>query len=117
MVVRVSVDDSEDNYHKGYKKLTVNHSPLQNYTYLDDHIQYTYSSKVVTWGFPQAPMTMAECIIILNRLQIIGDRFLCGSGVVVLESGGPSACPVFVLSALKSLNRSQKTCIYINLLI
>ena len=57
-------------------------------------------------------MTMAECIIILNRLQIIGDRFLCGSGVVGLESGGPSACPVFVLSALKSLSRSQNTFVH-----
>ena len=89
--------------------LTVNHSHLQNYTHPDYHIQYTNTSKVVTWGFLQAPMTMAECVIILNRLQIIGERFLCGSGVVGLESGGPSACPVFVLSALKSLGRSKNT--------
>ena len=44
MVVRVSVDDSEDNYHKGCQ----NNSPVQDYNYPDDHIQYTYSAKVVT---------------------------------------------------------------------
>ena len=34
---------------------------------------------IITWGFLDAPMTIAECMIILKRLHTIGGISLCGS--------------------------------------
>ena len=63
---------------------------------------------IITWGFLDAPMIMAECKIILKRLHTIGGMSLWGSAWVGLEAGSPRAWPVFVLSFLEIhyLNRS-----------
>lgn len=57
--------------------------------------------RIITCGYLDAPMTIAECMIILSKPHTIGGISLRGSAFVDLEPGSPSVWPVLVLSFLE----------------